>query len=174
MSERVSETFLRSLTRAQAELYAYILGLIADANAASDILQEANVVLWRKAEQFTEGTDFVAWAKRVAYIEVLGFRKNRGRDRHLFNDDLLVDLAVEMEAATRNLDVQLAALRTCIEGLPAEQGELIRKRYQRGAIVQRIAKDAGRSVGAISQSLYRIRERLLQCIERRLAAGEST
>jgi RNA polymerase sigma-70 factor, ECF subfamily len=41
------EELVSLMTQFQGRLYAYILSLIADADAANDVLQETNVVLWK-------------------------------------------------------------------------------------------------------------------------------
>lgn len=61
------DDFIRHLTGFQGKLYAYTLALLADPDAAADVVQETNVVLWHKADQFTPGTNFASWALHVAY-----------------------------------------------------------------------------------------------------------
>ncbi|NLF07145.1 MAG: RNA polymerase subunit sigma-70, partial [Pirellulaceae bacterium] len=56
-----SEQFVRDLTDHQSRMYAYIMAVLGDPNAAGDVLQDANVAIWRKADEFVEGTDFWAW-----------------------------------------------------------------------------------------------------------------
>ena len=58
----------------------------------------------------------------------------------------------------------------CVEGLPAHERELIDLRYRDSGSVSQIARKLGRTVGAVSQALYRIRGSLMQCIEGKLAA----
>ncbi len=71
-------------------------------------------------------------------------------------------------------DRRLEALRACISSLPSKQRALIEARYEPGASVQRIAGEAGKSEGAISVALFRIRAALQQCIEQRLATEGGT
>ncbi len=42
-------------------------------------------------------------------------------------------------------------------------------RYAENGSVARIAEELGRSAPSVSQTLYRVRQLLVQCIERRLA-----
>jgi RNA polymerase sigma-70 factor (ECF subfamily) len=60
-------------------------------------------------------------------------------------------------------------LRGCLEKLPEDQRNLVQRRYEPGASVQGIAEEDGKSEGAISQALYRIRAALQQCVEKQLA-----
>ena len=41
---------------------------------AEDVLQEANLVLWRKFDQYQEGTNFFAWACQIIRYEVLKYQ----------------------------------------------------------------------------------------------------
>ena len=61
-----SAEFARLVDEHQGRLKGYILSLVFDPHAASDILQETNLILCRKADKFEAGTNFRAWAFRVA------------------------------------------------------------------------------------------------------------
>ena len=61
------------------------------------MLQETNMVLWCDSAKFQPGTDFRAWAYRVAYFQVLAQRRKRGRDRLSFDESLLKDIAQDLE-----------------------------------------------------------------------------
>jgi RNA polymerase sigma-70 factor (ECF subfamily) len=58
---------IRQISQHQAALLAYVLTLHPDRSEAQDILQETNVVLWQKIDEFRDGTNFKAWAFRIAY-----------------------------------------------------------------------------------------------------------
>jgi len=170
-----SEEFVRLLTEAQGTVYGYIVSLIPDRNRARDLLQETNITLWRKADNFEEGTNFNAWACRVAYFHVLAFRRKMAREKLVFDDDILDYLAERNDEriAEEGVRDRNNALRQCLQKLPEHHRKLVEDRYQPGASVQKIATEANRTVGAISQTLYRIRHNLMICIEKTLATRES-
>ena len=60
----------------QGRLYQYIRTLPPRDQVVDDVIQETLLVLWRKFDAFEEGTNFDAWAAKIAYYEVL---KERGR-----------------------------------------------------------------------------------------------
>ena len=66
-----SNEFVSLLTASQRRLYAFICTLVIDRTDADEVLQETNLALWEQAERFEAGTDFVAWACRVAHYKVL-------------------------------------------------------------------------------------------------------
>ena len=173
--ESDSEEFVRLLTEAQGPVYGYIVTLIPDRNRARDLLQETNITLWRKADNFEDGTNFNAWACRVAYFHVLTFRRKMAREKLVFDDDIL-DYLSERNAhriAEGGALNRSRALRHCLQKLPDHHRRLVEARYQPGASVQQIAVEENRTVGAISQTLYRIRHNLMICIEKTLAVEQS-
>lgn len=167
-----SDQFIQDLTASQNSLYGYILSLLPDRGAAQDVLQEVNLTAWQKRADFLAGTSFFAWASKIAYFHVLSHRRKLGRDRLVFGDDVLDYLAERQVEREEEVDRRGVALKGCLEKLPGEQRRLIEQRYATGGSVQRIADGAGKSVGAISQTLYRIRETLLRCVEQTLATEE--
>lgn len=68
---------------------------------------------------------------------------------------------------------QLAALESCLERLPPKQRQLVEQRYSSGVTVSGLATQSGREVNAVSATLYRIRQALAECIQKKLTAGES-
>lgn len=169
----VDDAFVRSLTGCQNRLYTYILSLLPDADRAKDVLQETNVVMWRKAHEFTPGTSFSAWACKVAYFEVLSERRRNQRDRHMFSETLLSTLASEGEKCAATLDERSVALDECLDRLSEKQRRRLFARYSAGGSVRAIAEESGKSCGAIATALYRVRASLLRCIEDKVA-GSST
>ena len=167
-----SDEFIGLLTSSQTSLYGYILSLLPDRAAAKDVLQEANLTLWHKAADFREGTSFFAWASKVAYFHVLSHRRKLSRDKLVFADDVLDYLAERQAERMEHADARERALLECLDGLPAEQRQLVEQRYAPGGSVQDIAARQDKSVGAISQMLYRIREVLQGCVEGKLKSWE--
>ncbi len=167
-----AEQFVRLLTESQRLLYVHILGLLASSADADEVLQETNLVLWRKAADFQPGSNFVAWACRVAYFEVLAFQKRRGWERLSFEPQLLEKLASESADRADHFDARRQALALCLSKLSPRDRDLILRRYQSSNSAAAIAGQVGRTVQATYQALHRIRTGLSICIRRTLAAEE--
>lgn len=167
--QRDTEEFIELLTGAQSAVFGYIMSLCHDHARSQDILQETNMTLWRKAEDFESGTNFTAWACRTAYFHVLNHRRKQSREQLVFDEDVLDFLAERQEERALDSQDRVAALRGCLEKLPQDQRQLVDRRYEPGASVQAIAESDGKSEGAISQALYRIRAALQQCVEKQLS-----
>lgn len=165
----ISAEFGLSLTRYQTSLYAYILSLVPDRNAAEDILQETNLTLWEKAEQFEAGSDFLAWATTIARYKALHARRDYARDRLQFSPAVTEQLADRMAERIAGVDTRRRALRDCLAKLPTDDQQMLAQRYHAEGSVQRLAAQTGRTASAVSQKLYRLRAILMECVRKTLA-----
>lgn len=163
--ERMTE-FLDLYSRHYSRLQFYVMALLPAANDAADVLQETSLVLWRKFGTFQSGTNFFAWACKIARLQVMKYRERQGRSAQLFELNVLEQLADQAFRAASDSSLPLQALDDCIGKLSDGDRTLIRKRYQPGISVNDLANESGRSANALSQSLGRIRRALLACIER--------
>lgn len=169
MDERQTAEFVGEVTRHQRRLYAFIYSLIGRASDAEDVLQETNLVLWEKSGEFEPGTSFSSWAFRIAQFQVMAWRKKKQRSREQFHDELVAQLAEEAESRLQQFDLRRDALLECMKLLKPQQRADVAQRYEPGGSVNEMAQQSGRSPKAVSEALRRIREALLQCIEKRLA-----
>src|SRR3954471_19828293 len=100
----LAEHFVFLLARHERQLGAYVMTMVPHPQDADDILQEAKVVMWRNFEKFELGTNFGAWARKVAFHQVLAYRKRKHRDRLDFSEDFLRVVADEVESSTDHLE----------------------------------------------------------------------
>jgi len=168
-----SEEFVRQLGRAQSAVFAYIFSLTHDWHETDEIAQETNLVLWRKFSQFEAGTDFLGWACRVAYFEVLRARQQRPNKELLLANDVLETLAVEAALDIHDVEATHLAITRCLDRLSAADRHLVQLRYSGEADTKSVAEHVGRSVTAVYKALNRIRWKLLDCLRFGLAAGGS-
>jgi RNA polymerase sigma-70 factor (ECF subfamily) len=164
------ETLVQLIAAHQTRLRGFIRCLLFDLHDVDDVLQETNRILWQKAQDFVPGTDFWAWSAQVARLEVLAHLKRRRRDSHLFDTDLLQEVAALAEDHLRSCDERRAALERCLEQQPAASRQLLELRYTLDFSNQSIAEKLDRPVGSIRQTLYRIRNSLMQCVQRVMAS----
>jgi RNA polymerase sigma-70 factor (ECF subfamily) len=166
--DRVAE-FLELYSTHYPRLQFYVTALLPTANDAADVLQEVSLVLWRRFDTFELGTNFFAWACKIARFQVMKYRERQGRSARLFDNSLLEKLAADAADESVVGQVPLQVLENCMGKLSEIDRSLIRRRYQPGTTVQQIASDHGRSANSVSKSLGRIRRVLLECIDRTLA-----
>lgn len=170
--ERVEE-FVRLLGQNQRRLFLYVMNLVPNQVEAEEIIQNANLVMWREFGQFELGTNFTAWACKVAFHQVLAWRKKRQRDRLEFSDAFLEAVAEETAQALDQLDQRAQLLAGCIDQLPEAQRQLIQLRYREGQDVNAIARRVEKSVDAVYRTLSRIRQALYHCVNQKLANSQA-
>ena len=77
MSPKTVDVFVRLLGQNQRRIFLYVMSMVPDWNDAEEISQETNLILWREFGRFQQGTNFAAWASRVAFHQVPAVRKRR-------------------------------------------------------------------------------------------------
>lgn len=157
-------SFAELMASHQVRLIGYIRSLLADEHAAKDVLQETNMTLLGKQSDFEPGTNFTAWAFRIAYFEVLSWRRDKGRDRLQFSNELVEALAESGEKTSADYEMRLEALKSCLQKLPDRQREIVQKHYLNGSAVQDVADTMDLKPNAASQLLHRARKNLFECI----------
>ena len=162
--------FLRLFLQNERRVYAYIVTLLANRSDASDVLQEASLVMWDKFDETQPPADFAAWGCRIAYFKVLEFRKKTQRSKVQFSQTMLervAETAVE-QAEALQLDERREALAGCVEKLGPKDRELLEKRFEEGATTASTAEAVCRSVDAVYKALAKIRQGLFDCVTRTL------
>lgn len=162
--------FIALFTKSQRRVYLYILSMVPHPLDAEEILQNTNLVIWKKSQQFEVGTNFFAWACQIAHYEILKYRKKRSRDKHQFSDEFVSQVA---EAVKENQDIfelRRNALTFCLGKLRTKDRELIQRRYQGSNQGKELADEMGRPANSVYQSLGRVRRTLFECINRYIAA----
>ncbi len=169
MEPHQTEQFAALWTAAQATVSAFIRTLIPDLHQADEVIQRVAVALVRKFDRYDPTRPFVAWAIGVAKYEVLYFRRERATDKHVFNDDLVDQIASRYELLATEVDPIREALESCVDELGGRSRRVIELRYRDGVKSNAIASELGLSAGAVRMLLCRVRDTLRRCIERRIA-----
>jgi RNA polymerase sigma-70 factor (ECF subfamily) len=137
-------------------------------NDAADVLQDTSMILWRKFDNFELGTNFFAWACKIARLEVMKYRERKVHSARVFDAQLIEKLVVEAADADVVGSVSLQALENCLGKLSENDRLLIQRRYQPGSSVRQLAAEVGRTANSLSKSLGRIRRALVECVDRTL------
>jgi RNA polymerase sigma-70 factor (ECF subfamily) len=161
--------FIRLMTKHERLVYGYILSLVPNWADADEILQETNIRLWEEFDKFTPGTNFAAWAVRVAHFQVLTWRKRVSRSRLVFDQRVIDTLAEEPYWTDEAFEARQQALGDCVSELPAHSRELLRSCYVGGTKIKDVASKLQRTPASVYKALERIRVTLHTCIEKRMA-----
>lgn len=161
--------FLRQYIPQQHRIMGYLVTLVGDREVAADLLQETAVTLWEKFATFEKGTDFLAWALRIAYWKVKNYRRGVARSKVMFSDQTLDQIAERVTVLQPALEARRAALAHCLKRLDERDRAFLLARYEPGGDVPQAARNAGRSVQAAYKALHRLRRALRDCVSLQVA-----
>ncbi len=166
--------FMRLFLAHERRIYGLILSLIPQWSDADDVMQECTSVLWRKFDEFEPGTNFAAWAFKIARFQVLAFRKRQRRDGAQLSDEIIEQLADRLVASADQADPRRDALENCLQRLNETDRALVQLRYTPGANTKSVASQVARSTDAVYKALNRIHGQLLDCVQLRIAKGAAS
>lgn len=170
------EKFVTLFARNEPSLRAFVRSLVPTWDDADEVMQNTGLVLWRKFGGFESesdaATDFFRWACVVARFEVLAWRRDKARDRHVFDEDLVEMLAADAEERHESLRAERRALETCLTKLPEDLRKVVVAAYEPGVKLNEVARTLGKSATAFYKKLNRTRTILLDCIREEVAKTE--
>lgn len=162
----VTHDFVELMTQYQGRLYGYILSLSGDTDSANDVLQEANIVLWKQWDQFEPGSNFKAWSFRIAHFQFMAYRQKMIRDKVHYSNELLSKLAWEAKEIDETHEQRAAALEKCLALLPLRSREAIRLRYLEEVKVCDMGEKLRCNANSVYQILFRARKWLIECVQK--------
>jgi RNA polymerase sigma-70 factor (ECF subfamily) len=163
------DRFLRLYAEQEQALHGYVRSMLPDRHEASEVMQEVIVTLWQK---FEGADDFRKWSFGVARMKVLHHLQRRMRDRHVFSEELVQQLADRQVELEVRHTTQREALERCLEKLPQGQRELVITAYTKGTRMDDLAAQRSETAMALYKKLHRIRQALLECVRRTLTQEE--
>jgi RNA polymerase sigma-70 factor (ECF subfamily) len=167
-AEERQERVVRLLSQTQERLTRYVVVLVPDWDLAQEVVQRTHVIAWRKADDFRSDSDdgFYRWVKQIAFYEARKQVASRATGPLPLDPDVAETISREFDVIDDQLEEQRIALAGCIEKLPSHERELLRLRYWGRESIESLSAQLGRSGQALYKALQRIRQRLLDCIER--------
>jgi RNA polymerase sigma-70 factor (ECF subfamily) len=165
------DAVLREFVKNRSSLFAFVLSIVRDFAFAEEVLQEVAVVVCDQWADFAPGTNFGAWAARIARNKI--FNLSRAARREILLSPEAVDAvqrATEAEPESGGLD----AVRQCLDGVTARVRSLLTMRYREGLSGSDIARRTKSTVTAVHMALSRARSVLARCVEARLAREEGS
>lgn len=167
-----TERFLVLYSACEARLSAYLLTLLGNAADAEEVFQETTLALWRSFDDFAPGTNFLVWAKRIAFYRVLTFRKQRQRYGAPGSEQFLRLVDQMLAERAESIDARLSHLTDCLARLSESDRRLISLRYDSDRTIKELAAELGRPANTLYKALERIRHALIECMRRNQAREE--
>ena len=169
-TDRTTE-FLTLLTQHDRALGVYVYALVNGRADADDILQQTKMIMWKSFDQFETGTNFLAWARKVAFHQILGYRRQKKKEHLPLDDELLEAVHHEVSRLAEEPDQRREALQSCLQKLPKEHRRLVLLHYYEDLAVDEVAMRISSTSGAVYRALSRVRFTLLDCVEKQLTKG---
>ena len=158
--------FSQLITESQKRLYSYIYSLLGHSASSWDVLQETNLVLWAKREEFQEGTNFQAWPHTVARFRVLAYLRDKTREPlSLLTPEIFEKLEAEAKPEVTSHEARLRALGNCLTQLAPAASKIVNWHYEEKLSLQKIGEQLSMTTNAVKQALFRARRSLQHCVE---------
>ncbi len=137
---------------------------------ADEISHLTFIAAYRSLHRYQQGTDFRAWLMGIARNMLSNeLRRWRSEESHHGSIEELEFYAAK--EATKESDIDLrpvAALKDCLQHLPADGTDLLQRHYADGCPLQEIADSSGRTLSAIKFRLHWLRRKLADCVGDRI------
>jgi RNA polymerase sigma-70 factor (ECF subfamily) len=169
MTDRTTD-FLKLLTAHERALSLYVHSLVPRDSAAEDILQQTKLLLWKHFDDFEMGTNFLAWARKTAFHQILTHRRQKKREHLPLDEVSLEALGASVSELAGEIPQRHDALRHCLAKLPTEHRQLIMLRYFEDLEVEQVAERVKRTEAAVYRALSRVRMSLMECVQQQIAA----
>ncbi|MFG0266734.1 MAG: sigma-70 family RNA polymerase sigma factor [Rhodopirellula sp. JB055] len=161
------------LRRHERPLRAWLAAHVPMGIDADEIAQRSFVAAFSRLDEFELGTDFGAWLFTIARYQLMTekTRLRRIADYHArYGPELLQrELDRRSEESPELWTTKIEHLEQCLESLGEHLCRFIKWRYDEEIPLQEMAARCGRSVPAIKKQLWKIRGKLQECMDARLA-----
>jgi RNA polymerase sigma-70 factor (ECF subfamily) len=170
MDSQQAEDFAARWTAAQPAIAAFVHSLVPDLTSAEEVLQRVAVALVRRYDRYDQSRPFVAWAIGVAKFEVLYYRRQQATDKHIFDDELVENVAESYQELVEKFNPMRDALSRCLDEVDGRSRKVLQLRYTDGMTTPGIANEMKISAGAVRILLWRVRRALRLCMEKQVGA----
>ena len=163
-----AEELAARITENRDSLCAFIYMHVRDWNETEDLFQEVSLVIMRKAASDLVIRNFRAWSREIARRTMLDYWKKKKKIPFPMDEETLQ----ACESAWQRLDQggttdadRREHLQRCIETLSDDLRRLLQWRYAQDLSLRRIARQIGRTEGAVQVALSRVRMALRRCLQ---------
>lgn len=169
------EAYGHVMRRYHRRLYYYVIGKVADDGEAEDLVQRTFVTAFHRLADYNSELPMIAWLRGIALNHCRNDLRIAVRQARLKNR--LLD-ARRMEMQERWIDEpeeaaehRILALRKCVKGLSDEERKAVELRFVEERPFTSIGDAMARNGEAARLFLFRLRQRLADCVRKRLAMG---
>jgi RNA polymerase sigma-70 factor (ECF subfamily) len=165
---KARERLTRLWLEAEPSVQAFVFAAVNDPHDAEDVVQQVALTVARRLDEYDGARPFVAWALWLAKSRIADHFRRQGRERLVFSDTLMDQLAEVLVQRQPSRTARQEALERCLEKLPEKSRHLLALRYEEDAPMERVAESIESSAGAVRVMLFRVRNLLSDCIDHEL------
>ena len=173
MADDIPDTFIEALTENQLALKSFVRASLGNQADLDDVTQKTNLVLWKKASDWDPSTPFLRWAFTVARYEILAYYRDKGREKLVFDEDVVSMMVDESTTVVQETPERLIALRLCLAQLKPEHKQILNARYSSRTPVSQIAALVNKTEDSVKSLMLRLRKKLNQCVTNQLKSAKS-
>ena len=140
--------------------------MVHNRDDADELLQETAAIMWERFDQFKEGTNFGAWAIKIAKNKSYEHLRRNKNTKVLLNENFYEIISKVAEKSSEDITVRLQTLNDCMTKLSATSQRLLRLRYRKGLSIKDISQTTGRSCSALYKNFASILRLLRICIQK--------
>jgi RNA polymerase sigma-70 factor (ECF subfamily) len=167
------DAFGALIERYQRTLYYFVVGKVADDTEAKDIVQKTFVAAFQNLDDFRVQGSFFAWLKGIALNhcrnEWRRYQSEARRAGHLLEEKRAELELASFDSRDDDSEGRIAALRECLQQLSPQERTAVDLRFVQELSLQAIGEHLGRGAEAARLFLYRVRQRLADCVKKRLS-----
>src|SRR5215471_12663522 len=163
------EEYLKLFFGCELELRAFIGSIVRGSHDCEDLFQEVALTLWKEFSRYDRSRSFGAWARGVAAVKLMQRWDKIKRLPVVLSPEAIQAISQAFDRTEAPAGGRAEALEHCLDQLPEKSRQLLAMRYERSLKIEQIAQELEATLDAIYQSLSRLRARLQDCVNRRLA-----
>ena len=156
-------------------LTTYLRAAGCDDATLDDVWQETMIVAWRRLEDFDRSLPFAPWLRGIAARVLMANRRAASRVVLTDDEESLEYLSYQYERVNQlsgdTLHEKLDALRDCVSKLNVSERECIELRFREDLMPAAMSERIGVALETVKKRLYRAKQQLQSCLERKLQAS---
>lgn len=147
----------------------YFRSRLRDWSSADDLAQDVFVTAFTKRKDFRGESPVECWLRGIAHNHLRNFLRKHREEAGGVGEELesMMDRKSESWDMHGDTNDRLHALRLCLEHLPEGTRQLLETRYVQGYSIREMSAKSGKGYSALAMQIHRLRELLLECIEKK-------
>jgi RNA polymerase sigma-70 factor, ECF subfamily len=155
----------------QGAIYGYLCARLSDATQAEDLCQDVFLRCYLGREKFERAVAVRPWLIGIAR----NLLREHARRLHRRREVAWTELCLELETigmVDEHTDEALTHLPKCLESLGKSAREALQLKYHARMKLQEIGKKLCRSEGAVKLLMFRARQALRNCLDRKMKPAD--